>query len=144
MTALVFYEGVLQSSKNQPIMDGFRLVQALVGGGMRLVIATSGTEARVEHQLRTERLMDWISEIIDKEAALEPLPLWARQIEVARSRYPVSMVITGDADIARFAVERGLVTLFFSHPGFSQPAQRPEQGNRSWEQLIDELDRRWS
>lgn len=143
MTVLAFNEGVLQSSKGQPIIDGFRLVQML-SHTERVVLLTSGTAALVEHQLRTERLRDDIADIIDNSVALEPLPLWARQIEVARSRWAVSMLLTADPQVAKFAVERGVVTLFFAHPGFSIPAMRPETGNRSWEELTEELDRRWS
>lgn len=143
MTILVFNEGVLQSSKNQPIIDGFRLVQMLAHT-QRVVLVTSGPKELVEHQLKTERLLDDIADIIDKSVALEPLPLWARQIEVARSRWAVSMVVTADPQVAKYTVERGVVTLFFAHPGFSIPAQRPETGNRSWEQLTEELDRRWA
>jgi hypothetical protein len=143
MTVLAFCEGVLFSSKDQPIIDGFRLVQGLALGS-RVVLVTSGSAERVEHQLRTERLMDDVADIIDRTVALEPLPLWARQIEVARSRWAVAMILTADPQIAQYAVERGVVTLFFAHPGFSVPAQRPETGNRSWEQLTKELDRRWA
>lgn len=143
MTILVFYEGVLQSPKEQPIIDGFRLVQSLAPSS-RIVIVTSGSAERVNHQLRTERLQDWVSEVIDSTVGLPPMALWERQIEVARSRWPVSMILTGDPAVAEYAVEHGIVGLFFAHPGFSQPAQRPEQGNRSWAQLTEELDRRWS
>lgn len=143
MTILAFYEGVLQNHKEQSVMDGFRLVQSLAMGN-RIVLITRGTKARVEHQLRTERLMDAIADIIDNTVSLDPIPLWQRQIEVARSQWPVSMVLTGDPAVAEYAVEHGIVSLFFAHPGFSLPAQRPEQGNRTWDQLTAELDRRWS
>ena len=143
MTILVFNEGVLQSSKGQPIIDGFRLVQMLAQT-QRVVLVTSGSKELVEHQLRTERLLDNIADIMDNDVALAPLPLWCRQIEVARARWSVSLILTADPQVAKFAVERGVVTLFFSHPGFSIPAQRPETGNRSWEELTEELDRRWA
>lgn len=143
MTILVFYEGVLQSDKDQPILDGFRLVASLAAT-QRVVLVTRGTEERVEHQLRTERIRDRIADIIDHTVELDPIPLWKRQIEVARSRWPVAMVLTGHPEVAEYAVSHGLVSLFFAHPGFSKPAQRPEQGNRTWEQLTEELDRRWS
>lgn len=143
MTILVFNEGVLQSSKDQPILDGFRLVGALALS-QRVVLVTSGPAERVEHQLRAERLKDDVADILDHTVALDPLPLWRRQIEVARARWPVSTVLTAQPEIATFAVDHGLVSLFFAHPGFSQPAQRPEQGNRTWEELTHELDRRWA
>jgi len=141
VTVLVSYEGVLMNWKEQPIRDGFLLAHSLMAGN-RLVICTSGTKERVEHQLRTERLQDAISEVIDRSVHMDPLPLWQRQIELARSYWPVSMVLTADPEVAEYAVEHGLVSLFFAHPGFSHPAQRPEQGNRSWEQLTEELDLR--
>lgn len=141
MTVLVSYEGVLMNHKDQPIRDGFLLVHALATGN-RLVILTDSTKERVEHQLRTERLLEQVAEVIDKTVHLEPLPLWQRQIELARSYWPVSTILTADPKVAEYAVEHGVVSLFFAHPGFSLPAIRPETGNRSWEQLMDELDRR--
>jgi hypothetical protein len=141
VTTLIAYEGVLMNWKEQPIRDGFLLAHSLVTGN-RLVIMTSGTRERVDHQLRTERLQEAVAEVIDNSVALEPLPLWQRQIELARSYWPVSMIITAQPEVAEYAVEQGVVSLFFAHPGFSHPAQRPEQGNRSWEQLTAELDQR--
>jgi hypothetical protein len=138
---LCFYEGVLQTHKDQPILDGFRLVQAL-GISHRVIVATSGSAARVDHQLRTERLQAIIAEIVDEKADLPPLPLWSRQIESIRSRYPVSMVISADPMVIQWVVERGVVGLFFAHPGFGRPMQRPEQGNRTWERLLEELEAR--
>jgi hypothetical protein len=144
MTILVFYEGVLQvPAKDQPIIDGFRLVQSLADRN-RIVLATAGSRERVEHQLRTERLSDYVADVIDSTVNLPPLDLWKRQIEVARSQWSVSWILTGDPKIAEYAVEHGIVCLFFAHPGFSAPPMRPEQGSRSWDELTAELDRRWS
>lgn len=142
MTYLVQYEGVLYTGST-PILQGFQLVQSLAMAN-RIVIMTSGSRARIEHQLRTERLQDQIADVIDETAHLPPLPLWRRQIEHARNQFPVAYIVTSDPAIAEFAVENGMVGLFFSHPGYSRPAQRPEQGNRSWESLVAELDARWS
>jgi len=143
MTYLVFYENVLMNHHEQPIMQGFQLIQSLAGAN-RIVLATTGSRARVEHQLRTERLQDAIAEVIDESDGLSPMPLWQRQIEVARSRYPVAYIITPQPEVAEYAVDHGLVSLFFAHPGFSRPAQRPEQGNRDWESLVGELQARWA
>lgn len=143
MTILVSYEGVLMNHKEQPIRDGFLLVHSLAQGN-RLVITTEGSKARVEHQLRTERLMDSVADVIDETVHLAPLPLWKRQIELARSYWTISTILTAKPEIAEYAVSHGVVSLFFAHPGFSQPPMRPEQGNRSWEELTAELDRRLS
>jgi len=142
MTYLVQYEGVLMHDET-PIMQGFQLIQSLAMAN-RLVLMTSGTEERVQHQLRTERLQDQVAEVIDSSVGLPPLPLWQRQIEVARSRSPLTYLVTSQPHIAEYAVEHGLVSLFFAHPGFSRPARRPEQGNRDWESLVGELTARWS
>lgn len=141
MTILVFYEGVLQTRRDQPILDGFRLVQSLCQGN-RVILATSNTKARVEHQLRTERLQDLIADIVDKEVDLPPMPLWERQIEWVRSKFPISMILSADPSIIEWTADHLMVGLFFSHPGFSHPALRPEQGQRSWESLLTELEAR--
>lgn len=142
MTYLVFYEGVLMAPRETPILQGFQLVQSLTLGN-RIVLVTSGSRARVDHQLRTERLQDKIADVIDETVALSPIPLWQRQIEAARSRWPVAYIVTAEPEIAQYAVEHGMVGLFFAHPGFSRPAQRPEIGNRSWESLTAELAARY-
>lgn len=139
---LVFYEGVLQNRRQQPILAGFQLVHALAMTGQRILVATSGTTERVEHQLRTERLQDRIADVIDNSVALEPHPLWRRQIEVARSRGPLEGILTDDPKIVEYAVEHGVLGLLFAHPGFARPAQRPEIGNRNWEDLVAELEAR--
>jgi hypothetical protein len=144
MTYLVFYEGVLVTPQSEtPIMQGFQLIQSLAIGN-RIVLVTSGSRDRVDHQLRTERLQDRVADVIDKTVDLPPVALWQRQIEKARASWPVAYVVTSEPVVAEYAVEHDMVSLFFAHPGFSRPAQRPETGNRSWEDLVAELDRRWS
>ncbi len=143
MTILASYEGFLMNHKDQPIMEGFLLLRSLAERN-RIVLMTSGSRARVEHQLRTERLLDDIADIIDDSVEMKPLHLWERQIEVARASWPVTTIITANPTVSEYAVEHGIVSLFFAHPGFSKPAQRPVQGNRTWEELTQELDRRWS
>lgn len=141
MTVLLAYEGVLQSHKHQPILDGFLLAHSLAAGH-RLVVLTSGSKERVEHQLRTERLMDQVAEIVDETAGLKPLPLWQRQIEKVRSEYAVSLVVSADPEVIQWVVEQGVIGLFFAHPGFSRPAQRPIQGTRNWDALVAEVEAR--
>lgn len=140
-TCLCFYEGVLRDARDRPIMEGFRLAQTLAGG-TRLVVATSGTREAVERDLRTEHLLDQIVDVLDKTQGLPPTPLWQRQIEVARHRAPITWLVSADPDVVEWAVEHGVLSLFFAHPRLSGPARRPETGNRSWEQLVEELEAR--
>ena len=140
-TILAFYEGLLANRHDEPILDGYRLIQNL-GEFNRIVLATAATQERVEHQLQTERVFALISEVIDKSVDLPPMPLWERQIEVARSRSHVSRILTANPEVAQYAVEHGIVALFYAHPSFSQPAIRPQVGNRSWENLLVELEAR--
>lgn len=141
-TILAFYEGVLEShKKGRPIMDGQMLLHSLAEGN-RLVVATSGGEDRVFHQLKIARLDNKVVEIIDKRVALNPMPLWQRQIESARSKWTVTIVLAADPDIIEYAVEHGVVGLYFAHPGFSRPAQRPDQSKRAWTELTQEMEAR--
>lgn len=138
---LAFYEGLLVNRHEEPILDGYRMIQ-IFGEHNRVVVATSGTAERVEHQMKTEKVLSLVAEVIDESVDLPPLPLWERQIEVVRSRYPISHILTANPEIAQYAVEHGIVSLFYAHPSFSQPAIRPQIGNRSWENLLVELDAR--
>lgn len=141
MTYLVFYEGLMMTPRDQPILDGYRLVQTL-GMQDRVLVATDESEARVAHQLRTERIDTVVAEILDDSLDLPPLPLWQRQIEVARSKYLVKTVVTARPEIVLYAIEHGMMTLYFAHPSYSGPAIRPQVGNRTWEQLVEELEAR--
>jgi hypothetical protein len=140
-TYLAFYEGFLVNKHQEPILASWQMIQIL-GERNRVVLATSDSRERVEHQLKTERVYQAVTEVIDKTVELSPLPLWQRQIEVARSRYLVTTIIAADPEIAQYAIEHGIVVLFYAHPSFSQPAIRPQVGSRKWESLIEELDSR--
>lgn len=139
-TILCFYEG-LMSTGNRPILDGQLLVTGLAENN-RLVMATSGTEDRIDHEMKKIRLSQRVSEIMDKRLDLPPLPLWQRQIEQARSKWTVGMVLASDPVIIEYAVEHGVVGLYFAHPGFSRPAQRPDQSKRGWKALVSEMEAR--
>jgi len=138
-TALVFYEGVMQGSRNRPIMEGFRLAQTLAMSN-RLFIATSGRRDKVERELRTERIQDQIVDVLDETDALPPLLLWQRQIEVVLHRGPLSYLVAADPQIVEWAVQHGVLSLVFAHPRLNGPPRRPDAGNRSWERLLAELD----
>lgn len=142
-TTLIFYEGIMQASRDRPILEGFRLVSTMCAT-RRVIIATSGDKSRVVHQLRTEKVQDSIAEVLDRSEHLAPLPLWERQIEVVRSRYPLELVIASDPIIVSWSIGHGIPALLFAHPGFALPAQRPVQGNRNWEELVNELELRTS
>ena len=140
-TILCFYEGVM-STGNRPIFDGQLLVTGMSENN-RLVMATSGTADRIDHEMKKIRgLSQRVVEIMDKTLDLPPLTLWQRQIEMARSKWTVSMVLASDPAIIEYAVEHGVVGLFFAHPGFSRPAQRPDQSQRGWKALVNELEAR--
>ena len=141
MTALVYDTGVLWTHKEQPILQGFLLVQSLAQGN-RVIVATAGKRERMDHQLRTERLQDLIADVVDNSVALNGLPLWQRQLESVRSQYPLDYVVTADPVIAQHAVAHGVACLFFAHPGFSRPAMRPDISNRAWNELVEEVESR--
>ncbi len=141
MNIVVCYEGVLMARKDRPILQGFLLVHSLCQAN-RVSIITEATEERVNHQLKTEKLQGQIAKVVDSSVALEPIPLWQRQIELLRSEQAVDMVVTADPAVAHWCVVRGVNSLFYAHPGFNRPPQRPEIGNRSWDELLQELEHR--
>lgn len=141
MNILMFYEEVLMAPSERPILNGFLLAHTLVAQN-RLLIATSGTEEKINHQLRTERLQGQIAEIIDNSVDLPKVPLWRRQIEIARSRGGLDMVITPDPLVMQWLLEQNVLGMLFSHPVHVGKARRPQQGNRSWDELIEEMEAR--
>lgn len=138
-SCLVFYEGVMRDDRDRPIMEGIWLVRTLAAEN-RVIIATEQSRELVEHELRNEQLLAQVVDVLDRHLGLPPIPLWQRQIEVARNRGPVVWMLAGDPQIIEWGVSHGMVSLFFAHPRQGGPARRPETSNRSWSSLLDELE----
>lgn len=141
MAVLIQGENVLWASKDRPLIEGFRLVQA-IGQVERVILSTNYPEQRVMHQLRTERVSDVVAEVMDDRYDLPPHPLWKRHIEMAQSKYGLSMVVTGSPKVMSWATDRRITSLLFAHPKFAHTALRPEQGDRDWMELMEELEAR--
>ena len=107
-----------------------------------MLLATTETTPSMERRLRTEGILDNTAIILDNSLDLPPLPLWQRQIEVARVENPTLAVVTDDPAVVEWTLEAGVVALLFAHPGHSGPPRRPQQGSRSWASLLDELGAR--
>lgn len=136
---LVSYEGVLfDTRRSRGIHHGYRLVQSLALSN-RVVLMTSGTEASVSHQMRTEGLLSSISDVIDVSVDLPPMELWKRQMEVAVSRAAVDTVLSGDPDVVEWGSDHGLVSLLYVHPRHANPVVRLSNGGRKWSEVLDEL-----
>lgn len=141
MTVLAYAEGLLWSRRDRPILGGFQLLSPL-GQSHRLIMATAGTAEVLEHRLRTERLKDQVAEMLDISDGIAGLPLWRRQFEVARSRYPLDFVISADPLVVEWVVDHGVPALFFCHPGFAQAPLRAERGKARWDDLVNEVEAR--
>ena len=70
------------------------------------------------------------------------VPLWRRQIEIVRSKGWVELVVSADPVVIQWVLDQNMTGLLFSHPVHVGPTRRPQQGNRSWEELVVELGAR--
>ena len=139
-SALISLEGVLKNDRDAPVGEGRMLLETMKLAHIRMTMLTSGTMARAEHWLRVN-MVD-VDDVIANDVLLDPTEdLRQRQIQVARARGQVSMVIDADPEVIAWALSEGLVGLLFVHPALMLPKARPVGVRRPWGAIQDELDR---
>jgi hypothetical protein len=139
-SALITLEGVLKNDRDAPIGEGRMLLETMKLAHIRMTMLTSGTMARAEHWLKVNQVD--VDDVISKEVLVDPAEnLRHRQIQVARARGQVSMVIDPDPEVIAWTLGEGLVGLLFVHPAIMLPKDRPTGVRRPWAAIQDELDR---
>ena len=139
-SALISLEGVLKNDRDAPVGEGRMLLETLKLAHVRMTMLTSGRMDRAVHWLKVNQVD--VDDVIANDVLVDPdEDLRRRQIQVARARGQVSMVIDSDPEIIAWALGEGLVGLLFVHPTVILPKDRPVGVRRPWRAIQDELDR---
>lgn len=139
-SALIALEGVLKNDRDAPIGEGRMLLETMKLAHIRMTLMTSGTEAQAIHWMRVNKVS--VDDIIANDVQVDPEEdLRQRQVQVARSRGQVSMVIDSIPETIAWVLSEGVVGLLFVHPVFMLPKSRPVGVRRPWGAIQDELDR---
>ena len=140
MSILVTLEGVLRSETGTPIPEGVRLVETARSIG-RLVLLAPGPRAEAEHWLRVHGIKAPADLLDDSVTLHDGDNLGERQVVIARARGPVDFLIAAAPSLVAFAISRGITGVLFSHPVLTSPKFRPDRERRSWQEIVDTLER---
>lgn len=143
MTTLIEFEGILQSTgNNTPILPGRFLLEALRTLG-RVVVLTTQSEEYVTQWLWQNKLV--VDDLITPAALIDPADNpRIRQIQTARTRGLVELVVTTEPAVITWCLNQGVPSLLFAHPEHLIPTSRPghQASRRSWDEIQEELIRR--
>jgi hypothetical protein len=139
-SALFALEGVLKNDRDAPIGEGRMLLESFKIVHTRVTLMTTGTEAQASHWLRVNKVV--VDDIIANDVLVDPEEdLRQRQIQVARYRGQVSLVIDSEPTTVAYALSEGLTGILFAHPVFMLPKSRPTGVSRPWAAIEDEMSR---
>lgn len=141
MHILVDVEGVVRTQAGKPIPPGVQLTSTLTAYN-KLTYLSEQPAAVLKQWLDVYKIVDF-DDIIDATVALEGENLKERQIQVARRRGAVDMLITGNPKLWVFAFEQGIPSVMFGAPEYSRVEFRPDAPKkvRSWSEIEETIDR---
>lgn len=134
-TAIIALEGVLKTETGDPIPEGIKLYRILAEH-YRVVIASDMDFEHTEHWLKTNLIIGY-SDIYDTRYFFEGQDLRQRQIDIAKSKGKVSIVIDPDADRCAYALSCGIAAVMFASPRFVRTS-RPV---KPWKDLTEEVEK---
>lgn len=142
MAILVFMDEVLRNHKKHPIVEGISFYKTLKEKHRVLILCEDKDKA--DHWLRQQRINNY-----DDLVALEDVPFPGdnpklRHVEWVRSQGPVEYVLTSDPDLAVKLLVRGITTIMFLHPVYTNENFRPDglkRGFKPWAEIQAELIR---
>ena len=142
MAILVFMDELLRNHKKQPLVEGIALYRILKERNRVLILCDDREKA--DHWLRQQRINNF-----DDLVSIEDVPFTGdepklRHIEWVRSQGPVEYVVTSDPDLTLKLLTRGITTLVFMHPVYTNENFRPDslkRGFKPWAELQKEIER---
>lgn len=138
---LISLDDVLRSHLGQPISDGSTLYRAMCEVSRVGVVLDDLDLETGRGWLRRAGLVDHV-EVIPGDPRFEGPALRIFQIERARARDAVSMLIDGSPANIAAALKLGVTGLLFSQPKYMRPDFRPDAFKtiKTWDQIQAELD----
>jgi hypothetical protein len=141
MQILVDIDGVLKGRNDEPISTGVLMVGALSAHN-RLIFISSVSEHDTRIWLDVNKIVDY-DIIIDSSYKLVDEDLKQRQVNVARARGGIDMIITNDPTLWTYTFELGIPSSMFAVPSYTRVEFRPDAPKqvRSWTQIEDAINR---
>jgi hypothetical protein len=138
---LVDADSVIRTVTQQPIRTGIEMVGALSGFN-NVTFITHSQKEDLARWLDVHKIVDF-DNIIDKSAALLGQVIYERQIQLARTRGNVDLVVTGNPLVWVYAFEQGIPSVMFGSPEYSRVEFRPDAPKkvRSWDDIVAAVDK---
>jgi hypothetical protein len=143
LNILVALEGVLSSDNtDNPNRTGALLYYALRTNN-RVAIFTSWSKKDAEHWLAVNGFIGY-DELIDNTYDLIGEELPQRQVNLARSKNPVDLVVSADPVLCAWTFEQGLPSLVFANPDTMNISNRPDAPKkaRAWGAIEETITKR--
>jgi hypothetical protein len=141
MQILVDLDGVLKGRNDEPISTGILMIGALSAHN-RLIFISSNNESETRIWLDINKIVDY-DIIIDSKYKLVGEDLKQRQVNVARARGGIDMIITNDPNLWRYTFELGIPSSMFAVPSYTRVEFRPDAPKkvRAWDQIEEAIDK---
>lgn len=136
MNIVVELEGVLREPRNDiPIAQGVQFCGAL-SAYHQISIITEQDDKQAEQWLAQNKVVDY-DHVIDRSVALEGKDLKQRQIDIARSKGRVDIVITSNPSLWVYCFDRGITAVLFNMPEYTEVENRPDapKPRRRWDDI---------
>lgn len=142
MHILVDVDSVIRTlGTHQPIQPGIIMTGSLSAFN-KLTFITVNNKEDLQRWLDTHSIVDF-DNIIDRSVALLGEDIKERQVQVARTRGTVDLVLTGDPRLWVFAFEQGIPAVMFGAPEYSRVEFRPDAPKkvRAWDDIVTAIDK---
>ena len=132
---LVDIDGVLKSSREEPIAAGIIMVGSLSAWN-EISFMTADSEDDTKRWLDTNKIVDY-DRLMGSSLALVGDELSERQINHARSRGSIELFITNSPITWAYAFDQGIPSVMFGVPSYTRPEFRPDAPKkvRAWDEI---------
>jgi hypothetical protein len=142
MRILVELDGILRGQRNdEPIMAGIQIVGALSAYN-QIIFMTNMSKLEAEQWINVNKVVDF-DLILDSSVGLEGENLKERQVQVARNRGQIDLMITSDPTLWVYAFDQGIPSIMFGIPSYLRAEFRPDAPKRirSWDQIQESVEK---
>lgn len=140
MHIVVELDGVLRHHRGDiPIAHGVQMVGALSAYN-QISLITSMTTAEAEQWLNQNKVVDF-DHVFDSSYGLEGEDLKQRQVQMARAKGRIDVIITSDPSLWVYAFEQGITAIMFGVPDYLRAEFRPDAPKevRAWDDIASAI-----
>jgi hypothetical protein len=137
MQILVELEGVLMGHRGEPIRTGI-LMHASLASVNRMTLLTEMSEREAIDWMNANKVVD-VDETIGSSFYLADEPLFERQLNHARSKGAIDLLVTNNPEHWAIAFDKGIPSVMFGVPSYTRAEHRPDapKAVRAWSQIED-------